>query len=85
MDMHEIEDSLLRVIETLAAYLPAEQVKEMADLARAGEPGVGFENLCTQLFEYDAPVDKGTLRQLEVIGRHMGIAPKYWERLKSNA
>lgn len=85
MDMHEIEESLLRVLATYAVHLPAAQVNEMADLVRAGEPGIGFENLCTQLYEYDVSVDDGTLRQLEVIGGHMGIATKYWERLKSKA
>jgi len=85
MDMHEIEDSLLRVLQTYGVHFPAEQVNEIADLLRAGEAGVGFENLCTQLYEYDVSVDDGTFHQLEVIGHQMGIATKYWERLKSNS
>jgi hypothetical protein len=82
MDMQTIEQLLLRVIQTYAGQFPAEQAKEMADLVRAGEAGIGFENLCTQLYEYDVSVDDGTLSQLKDIGSHMGLKPKYWERLK---
>jgi len=83
MDFQTIEHSLLRLIQTYSGNFPAEQAKEMADLIRAGEPGIGFENLCTQLYEYDVPVDEPTLGQLKEIGAQMGIEPKYWERLKT--
>jgi hypothetical protein len=45
----------------------------MGDLVRAGEAGIGFENLCTQLYEYDVSVDDRTLSQLKDIGGHMGL------------
>lgn len=83
MNMQMIEQLLLRVIQTYAGELPAEQAKEMADLVRAGEAGIGFENFCTQLYEYDVSVDNGTLSQLKDIGGHMGLESKYWERLKT--
>ena len=83
MDFQAIENILLRLIETSAESFPAEQAKEMADLVRAGDPGIAFENLCTQLHEYDVPVDEATLGQLKEIGTQMGIQPKYWERLKA--
>jgi hypothetical protein len=83
MDMQTIEQVLLRVIQAYAEQLPAEQAKEMGDLVRAGEAGIGFENLCTQLYEYDVSVDDGTLSQLKDIGGHMGLESKYWERLKT--
>ena len=73
---------MLRLIQTYAPSFPAEQAKGMADLVRAGEPGIGFENLCTQLYEYNVPVDEPTLGQLKEVGTQMGIEPKYWERLK---
>jgi len=85
MDMHEIEDQLLQIIHRYTEQLPAEQLKEMADLVQAGEPGIGFENLCTQLHEYDVAVDNGTLRQLEDIGTRMGLAPKNWLQLQQSA
>ena len=84
MDMQEIERKLLEEIQTYAGQLPADQVKDIADLAQAGEPGVAFENLCMQLYEYDIAVDNGMLSKLKSIGIAMGIESEYWDRLQSD-
>ncbi len=82
MDIQEIELALLEVVQTYAGQLPAQQAKDMADLVRAGEPGIAFENLCTQLYEYHIAVDNGMLNKLSDIGSAMGLHSKYWHRLK---
>jgi hypothetical protein len=81
MDFQSIERSLLQLIQIYARNFPAEQTEEMAKSVHAGEPGIAFEDLCTQLYEYDVPVDEATLREFKEIGSQMGIQPEYWERL----
>ncbi len=78
----ELENALLELIETFTGLLPREQVKDFAGLVRAGEPGIAFENLCTQLYEYDIVVNREVLGELKVVGSAMGLESKYWDRLK---
>ena len=85
MDMNAIESSLLKVLEEFAQSLPRQQVSGMRELVIAGEAGVAFENLCTQIFEYDLIPTGHILDQLQQIGIAMGINSKYWERLKPTA
>jgi len=86
MDASEIEAELLDVIERCRGLaVPAHELDEMASLAKAGECGVALENLCTQLFEYDAEVSMAVLAALKVLGAVMGIDEKYWRRLEKTA
>ena len=82
MDAHEIETTLLGMIAGFSTFLPPTELQEMRSLVNAGESKVAFENLCTQLFEYDVTLDDETLSGLRTFGIVMRIAPKYWERLK---
>jgi hypothetical protein len=82
MEMHEIKDRLLKIIQTHGAPIPPERAKCTAELVRAGESEVGFENLCTQFDEANVSLDEKTLRELEAIGRQLGTDARYWERLK---
>jgi hypothetical protein len=61
--------------------VPQEQLDDMGQLARAGEPGVALENLATQLYEYDVTVEQGTLEEIESLSKAMDLDPKYWARL----
>ena len=83
MDLRAIEDELARAIGLFRGKLPDNQIQDMIDLAKAGEPGIAFENLCTQLYEYDVIVDKETLESLRNIGKSMNIDTRYCERLDS--
>jgi hypothetical protein len=53
----------------------------MKELNAAGEPGVAYENLCVQLFEFDVQVNESQFYQIRKLGLAMRIQPKYWERL----
>jgi hypothetical protein len=77
-----IETKLLELIATCRGLLPTEELDEMSELARAGEPGIALENLFTQLHEYDAHVDEATVKDLEALGKTMGLDAKYWVRLE---
>ncbi len=82
MKIFEIEADLIALIlQCRALGVPPSDVDEALALTRAGEPGVALENLCTQLFEYDAVVPAATLEAVERLGRAMGIDESYWKRL----
>ena len=81
MNLTPLETRVLGVIAMCHGLVPQEQLDEMDQLARAGEPGVALENLATQLYEYDVAVDQGTLEEIEALSKVMGLDPKYWARL----
>lgn len=81
MNLPEIEQRLLKILDQEKGRLPKEQLDGMIELVRAGEPGIGLENYCTQLFEYDAKISLDVLREITLLGNEMGIHPKYWENL----
>lgn len=81
MDMQAIEDKLVAIIVGFERELPAAQVAEMQELAKAGEPGIAFENLCTQLYEYDVAIDSARLEMIAEVGRFMGIDDSFWQNL----
>ena len=76
------ETRVLSVIQSCHGLIPTEQLEEMSSLVRAGEPGVALENLSTQLYEYEAPVQQATIDEIEELGNAMELNPKYWARLK---
>jgi hypothetical protein len=81
MQLHQIEQALKRIIPSFDSQLPPHQLDQMAELVDAGEPGIAFENLCTQLFEYDIKINSDMLVIFEEIGGAMGTKEKYWQRL----
>jgi hypothetical protein len=85
MNMQSIEKTLVKLIDSFEGQLPREQLGEMRNLTTAGEPGVAFENLCVQLFEYDIHVAPEVLNELRTVGLAMTIKATYWERLYTNS
>jgi hypothetical protein len=75
------EQRLLSLVEQIGSTLSAEALADVRELIVAGEPGVAFENLCTQLFEYSVPVSEADITELRRLGELMGICPDYWQRL----
>ena len=58
--------------------LPFPPFNDIRELVSAGEPGVAFEIICTQAFEFDVSVDKHIWEMLDRTGTAMGISPEYW-------
>jgi hypothetical protein len=75
-------DVLASIVGCQGIGIPDLELEDMAALARAGEPGVALENLCTQLFEYDCIVPDEMLNKIETLGRSMGLKEEYWTRLE---
>jgi hypothetical protein len=79
----EIEQRLLKLFEKDPGMLPRDELTQMIKLVQAGEPGVGLENYCTQLYEYEVKVSIDIIREIAQLGSAMGINARYWERLKT--
>ncbi len=82
MKLPEIERRLLKIFDEVGTPLPANELAGMVELVKAGEPGIGLENFCTQLFEYDIKVSVAVVEEMAMLGTVMGIRPRYWERLE---
>ena len=76
------EQQPLGLLGRFAGALPAADLQDMKDLVSAGERGIVFENLCTQLLEYNVGVDAADLESRVEMGSKISINPKYWERLR---
>jgi len=85
MNMKEIEMLLLAISKQADAVLPKNELRNMIELVQAGEPGIGFENFCTQLFGYDVEVPANILTELATVGGAMKIKAHYWEQLKKRS
>jgi len=80
----DIEGKLLELIELCRGLgVPPIELDDMSALTKAGEPGIALENLCTQLFEYEAAVPLVVVDGLKTLGHAMGINDKYWRRLEA--
>jgi hypothetical protein len=81
MDLETILSTLRGVLVELEERLPAADVQNAWSMIDAGEPGVAFENLCTQLDEYDVPVPPVVLTQ-HGDGRGNALAADPWNELR---
>ncbi|HET6293165.1 MAG TPA: MafI family immunity protein [Kribbella sp.] len=62
--------------------LTPDDVENIWELIDVGEPGVAFELLCSQLYEYDAAVSPRMLDSLREMGTSMQLKPRQWEILR---
>lgn len=73
MRREEIERGVVDLVHEMERHLPADQAAEMISLAKAGEPGVALENLCTQLLEYDVTIDASSFFCIQKLYRAMQL------------
>jgi hypothetical protein len=72
----------LHLVMDAARDLPLHDVEQIEGLIQVGERAVAFENLCTQLFEYDIRLPADLRGTLVSVGEQLGVASRYWERLE---
>jgi hypothetical protein len=77
----EVIGSLRAVVVAAEGLLPPRDIRAIWELIDAGEPGIAFENLCTQLYEYEATPDGPSRRALAEIGAYFKLSPDLWLRL----
>jgi hypothetical protein len=72
----------LHLVMDAASDLPLRDVDQIEGLIEVGERAVAFENLCTQLYEYDIRLSSDLRDTVISIGAQLEVAPRYWERLE---
>lgn len=72
----------LRLAMDAARSLPPGDLEQVEDLIQVGEQRVAFENLCTQIYEYDVRLPLYLRGLLAEVGEQLGVAARYWERLE---
>jgi hypothetical protein len=65
-----------------ARSLPLDDLAQVEDLIQVGEQRVAFENLCTQIYEYDVRLPSYLRDLLAEAGQALGVAPRYWMQLE---
>ena len=65
--------------------LSRRDIRSIWELIAAGEPGVAFENLCTQLYEYEVIPDEPSREALAEIGTYFRMNTDLWERLVADS
>jgi len=59
----------------------AARMESVLELAREGEAGVAFENLCSNLHEYKVRLESTEFGAIARLGTELGIDPGRWESL----
>jgi hypothetical protein len=78
VNRREIENRLEDILAKATGWLPANELADMVDLVRHGEPGVALENFCTQLEEYDIVVPQDIVDELRSLASAMGMRLPAW-------
>jgi hypothetical protein len=81
----EAVGALRAVTVTVEDLLPSCDIRSIWELIDAGEPGVAFENLCTQLYEYEVTPDEPSREALAEIGTYFRSDTDLWERLVTDS
>jgi hypothetical protein len=58
------------------------RVADSLDLATNGEPGVAFENLAQNVYEFDVPLTESEYRAFAQIGGSLRLNPNAWAFLR---
>jgi len=89
MASHEIEDVIRsfygRATPDLEAAVGAPfdpRLRYCLEAAQAGEDVLAFENLCSNLYEFNVPISAEEYDQLARVARELGIDDNRWEFLE---
>lgn len=81
----EAVGALRAVTLTMDELLPQRDIRSIWELIDAGEPGIAFENLCTQLYEYEVTPDEPSREVLAEIGTYFRLNADLWKRLSTDS
>ncbi len=79
----KVENKILSLVSELENSLLPQDVQNICDFIKYNEFGVGFETLCTQLFEYDSPISAEIYSRIESVGKEIGYSENHWNYLKA--
>lgn len=76
-----IEQRTARLINRFRSRLPDEYVVEYVSLTRHNECAIAFENLCTQLYEYEVTPSETECLDIQQLATDMGLPDDVWSFL----
>ena len=71
------------IINNLEGKLREDDIKYFIETYIVGEAGIAYEDLCTQINEFDIKISKKVFDALKDMCIYYEIDPKYWNRLKN--
>ena len=78
MNAHERAEALLRaLLPTLAGKLSAQDSRTVEELIDHNECVIAFENMCTQLHEFDAQLSSTELKEIRSIASLLNVDVSY--------
>lgn len=74
---------MLSLLEDLKNLLSQKVIEDAREMVKYNEYGVGFEIVCTQLFEYDIKISSEIYEKLEALGKSMKLKEETWNYLRA--
>src|ERR1039457_7096270 len=76
-----IHDRVTDALERASGVPLRRRIESAAELVRHGEPGIGLENLCSNLHEFGEPLGGGAYEGLVVPGEVLNLPADTWTAL----
>lgn len=87
LNQSELADNLrditsrVEIVMTHAGF--PDRIADTQVLLKAGEFRLAFENLCSNLYEFDCTIPSEAYSLMTIAGKSMGLADDVWKRLES--
>ena len=63
--------------------LTKDLIEDISTCAHCGEETIAFENLCSNLYEYEPPISRQAYELLKDIGLSLNVEKRRWKVLES--
>jgi hypothetical protein len=73
-----IRDRVTDAMEEAAGVPLRQRLQHVEELITHGEPVIGLENLCSNLYEFDVPLHAGDYERIEVAGQALKLPADTW-------
>jgi hypothetical protein len=77
-----IRDRVTDAMEQASGVPLKWRLQDAAELITYGEPVIGLENLCSNLFEFDVPLRASDYERIEAAGRTRELPETTWTMLR---
>lgn len=77
----KVEERLINLVRGFSGRLPAEYIYEYVSLVQHNECVIAFENLCTQLYEYNILPVAAEMAVIQELAEQMNLEVNTWDFL----
>lgn len=82
MNIKDLENELIALTSSISDELSASDSSNILEFIAVGEFPIALETLCTQIYEYEIPINEAFYEKVEFIGGQMNLPPTTWLMLK---